>query len=135
MPRWSRPGSPPAIALGTEPPAPARMPTSASSATASSRPPMRPPPSTPSCTTSAPSSRTPRPDVEPATLLPGGGEHLAQRGQEPERPVADREHRRAHAAALAAPEQVGPAFGGLAVTVGERDQLLRPVGADPEDHQ
>ena len=39
--------------------------------------------------------------VEPASLRTGLGKHLAQRAPEPERAVADRQHRRPHAAAFA----------------------------------
>jgi hypothetical protein len=74
-------------------------------------------------------------DVEPAALLVGVGEDIAQRLPEPERPVTDGEHRGSHAAALAVAEQVGPRLRRLAEPVGQRDQLLLPVGADPDHHQ
>ena len=61
--------------------------------------------------------------VEPAALLAGGGEDVTQRGPEPERSVADGEHWRSHAAALAVPEQVGPRLRRLAVPIGERRGL------------
>ena len=73
--------------------------------------------------------------VEPAALLAGGGEHLAHRLPEPQRAVADREHRRGHAAAFAVAQQVRPRLGGLAEPVGQGDQLLGAVGADPDHHQ
>jgi hypothetical protein len=73
--------------------------------------------------------------VEPAALFSGLGEHVAQRGPEPERTVTDREHRSAHPAALAAAEQIGPGLGGLALTVIERDQLLGAIRADTDDDQ
>jgi hypothetical protein len=61
--------------------------------------------------------------VEPAALLAGGREDVTQRGPEPERSVADGEHWRSHAAALAVPEQVGPRLRRLAVPIGERRGL------------
>src|SRR6185295_2572241 len=67
--------------------------------------------------------------VEPATLLAGLREHLAQRAPESERPVPGGQHRGAHAAAAAITQQIGPRLGGLAVTVGERYQLLATVRA------
>ena len=73
--------------------------------------------------------------VEPAALFSGLGEHVAQRGPEPERTVTDREHRSAHPAARAAAEQIGPGLGGLALTVIERDQLLGAIRADTDDDQ
>lgn len=65
--------------------------------------------------------------MEPAALLTGLGEHLADRRPEPQRPVTDGQHRSAHPAALARTQQVRPGLGGLgglAVPVIERDQLL-----------
>lgn len=73
--------------------------------------------------------------MPPAALFPGLGEHLTQCLPEPEGAVADREDRGPHAAAFARAEQVGPRLRALAEAVGERDQLLGPVGADPDDHQ
>jgi hypothetical protein len=73
--------------------------------------------------------------VEPAALLPGLGEHFAQRAPEPERPVADREHRGAHPAAGGITQQVRPRLGRFPIAVGERDELLAAVGADPDQHQ
>jgi len=73
--------------------------------------------------------------VPPATLLGRVGEHLAQRLPEPERAVADGEHRRGHPAAFAAAQQVSPRLRALPEPVGERDQLLRAVGADTDHHQ
>src|SRR6476659_179002 len=73
--------------------------------------------------------------MEPATLLAGLREHLAQRAPESERPVPGGQHRGAHAAAAAITQQIGPRLGGLAVTVGERYQLLATVGAHPDHHQ
>jgi hypothetical protein len=68
-------------------------------------------------------------------LLAGGGEDVTQRGPEPERSVADGEHWRSHAAALAVPEQVGPRLRRLAVPIGERDQLFGTVGTHADHHQ
>lgn len=73
--------------------------------------------------------------VPPAALLTDLGEDLAQRLPEPQGPVADSEHRCPHAAALAVAEQVGPRLGRLAEPVGQGDELLGAVGADPDDHQ
>jgi hypothetical protein len=73
--------------------------------------------------------------VKPAALFAGVGEHLAQRCPEPERAVADGQHRGAHAATLARAQQVGPGLGGLTVPVGECDQLLATVRAHPDHHQ
>jgi len=72
--------------------------------------------------------------VLPAAALAGLGEHLAQRRPEPQRPVADREHRSPHAAAAGIAQQARPGLGRLAVPVSEGDQLLLPVGADPDHH-
>ena len=73
--------------------------------------------------------------MEPAALLAGLREHLAQRTPEPERPVPGGQHRGAHAAAAAIAQQIGPRLGGFAVAVGERDQFPAAVGADPDHHQ
>ena len=73
--------------------------------------------------------------VEPAPLLPGVREHLAQRLPEPQRAVADGQHRGAHPAAAAVPQQIRPRLGRLPVPVGQRDELLAAVGADPDHHQ
>ena len=73
--------------------------------------------------------------VPPAPLLGGGGEHVADRLPEPERAVADREHRRLHAATLAVAQQISPRLARFAEPVRERDQLLAAVGADPDHHQ
>ena len=73
--------------------------------------------------------------VEPAALLPGGREHLAHRLPEPQRPVADGQHRRGHPAAAARPQQIGPRLGRLPVPVSQRDELLAAIGAHPDHHQ
>jgi hypothetical protein len=72
--------------------------------------------------------------VHPAVALSGLGEYLGQRGGEPQRPVADRQHRGLHAPPPGVPQQPGPRLGRLAVPVGEGDQILLPVGAHPDDH-
>jgi hypothetical protein len=69
--------------------------------------------------------------VEPAALLGGVGEHLAQRAREPKRAVTDGEHQGAHAAAFRIAEQVGPRLGRLPVAISERDQLLAAVARTP----
>lgn len=73
--------------------------------------------------------------MHPAALLAGFGEDLSQCSPEPERPVAHRENRCGEATVSQAPQDLGPAVGGLAVAVGQRDQLLRPVGAHTDDHE
>src|SRR3982075_3055355 len=50
----------------------------------------------------------------PAPLLAGLGEYLADRGPEPQGTVADREHRRGHATALTAAEQIERRLGRFA---------------------
>jgi len=71
----------------------------------------------------------------PAPLLAGLGEHLADRGPEPQGTVADREHRRGHATALTAAEQIERRLGRFAVPVVKRDEFLGAVRADPDHHQ
>jgi len=73
--------------------------------------------------------------VEPAALLLGPGEDLAQRAPESQRPVAGREYRGAHPASGAVAQQVSPRLGGLPVPVSQRDQLFAPVGAHADHHQ
>jgi hypothetical protein len=73
--------------------------------------------------------------VEPTPLLPGLGEHLAQRLPEAQGSVTDGEHRGAHPAPLAVAQQIRPGLAGFAEPVGERDQLLGAVGADSDHHQ
>jgi len=73
--------------------------------------------------------------VEPAALLAGRGEHLAQRAPEPECAVADREHRGPHPAPGAVTQQVRPGLGGLPVAIAQGDQLLTPVRAHPDQHE
>jgi hypothetical protein len=73
--------------------------------------------------------------VEPTALLFGLGKHLAQRGPEPERAVADGERRGAHPASRGVARQVRPGPLGLPVPVGQRDQLLRAVRAHAREHQ
>jgi hypothetical protein len=73
--------------------------------------------------------------VNPAPLLAGIGVDLTQGLPEPERTVADREHRSVHAPARAVPQQRGPGLRGLPVAIGHRDQFLGAVRADPDDDQ
>jgi hypothetical protein len=70
-----------------------------------------------------------------AIATPAARDPVTQRGPEPERSVADGEHWRSHAAALAVPEQVGPRLRRLAVPIGERDQLFGAVGTHADHHQ
>jgi hypothetical protein len=73
--------------------------------------------------------------VEPAALLPGCWEDLAQRAPEPQRAVPDREHRGAHPAAGGVAQQVRPGLGRLPVAVGQRDELLAAIRPHPDQHQ
>ena len=73
--------------------------------------------------------------MHPAPLLAGGGEHLPQRGPEPERAVADGQYRGAHAAPPALAQQVGPGLGRFPIAVDHGDQLLAPVGTHADDDQ
>jgi hypothetical protein len=73
--------------------------------------------------------------VEPTTLFTGFGEHLTHRAPESERAVADREHRRGHAATLGIAQQVGPGFGRFAVAVGQGDEFLAAIGPHADHHQ
>ena len=73
--------------------------------------------------------------VEPAPLFPGVGEHLAQRGPEPQRAVTDREDRGAHPAALTGAQQVSPGLAGLPVPVVEGNQFFGAIGTHPDHDQ
>ena len=73
--------------------------------------------------------------MPPAALLTSVREHLAQRLPEPQRPVADCQHRGGHPAAAATAQQIGPRLRGLLIPIGQRDQLLAAVGADTDHHQ
>src|SRR6266571_9213894 len=73
--------------------------------------------------------------VHPATLLAGLGVHLALRGPEARRAVADSHHRCTHPAALEAAQDLGPRLLGLAVPVADRDEFLAPVSANPDQNQ
>jgi hypothetical protein len=68
-------------------------------------------------------------------LFAGLGEHLPKRPPQPQRPVADHDHRRPHATPAKVAQQLGPRIAGLALAVGDRHQLLGAVGAYPHDHQ
>ncbi len=103
----------------------------------------RPTPGLPCSVDSARSTRTKATEaragkhdlVEPAPLLAGRREYVADRGPEPQRAVADREHRSSHPAPFGRAQEVGPRLGGLAVAVVEGDQLFSAVGADADHHQ
>jgi hypothetical protein len=73
--------------------------------------------------------------VEPAALLPGLGEDLAQRAPEPQRPVPRRQHRGAHAPAGAVAQQVCPRLGGFPVAVGQGDEFLAAISAHADHDQ
>ena len=73
--------------------------------------------------------------MKPAPLLAGCREHLAHRLPEPQRPVADGQHRGGHPAAAATPQQISPRLGGLPIAVGQRDELLAAIGPHPDHHQ
>jgi hypothetical protein len=73
--------------------------------------------------------------MDPVALMPGRWEHVTERRPPPQRTVADRDHRRPHAAAPKVPQQLRPRLGRLPLTVTDRDQLLAAVGAYPHDHQ
>ena len=73
--------------------------------------------------------------MEPAALLPAGGEDLTQTVPEAECAVADGQDRGAHAAALAVAQQVRPGLGGLAVAFREGDEFLTAVDSDAEHDQ
>jgi hypothetical protein len=73
--------------------------------------------------------------MHPAPLLFGSREHFAQRSPEPERAVTDGQRWAGQAPLLEAAEQVEPGLGVLSVAVGESDQFLGAVGANPDDHQ
>ena len=73
--------------------------------------------------------------MDPATLGSGGGEHIAQRRPQPKGAVANRQHRCLHAAPAQIAQQLRPRLGRLTQPVGDRDQLLGPVGPHPDDDQ
>ena len=73
--------------------------------------------------------------VDPVTLLTGGREDVPQGRPQPQRAVADRDHRRLHAPPTQIPQQLRPRRGGLALAVGHGNQLLGAVGAHADDHQ
>ena len=73
--------------------------------------------------------------VDPASLRPGLGEDLAERGPHAQCAVADHHHRGAHPTAFRVAQQIRPAPRRLAMAIGDRHQLLGPVDADPDDHQ
>jgi hypothetical protein len=66
--------------------------------------------------------------VKPAALL-GSGKHLPHGFPEPERTVADGQHRGDHAAAAAIAQQIGPRLGGFPIPLCEGDEFLAAVSA------
>jgi len=70
--------------------------------------------------------------VPPVPLLAGLGQNLLDRGPDPRGIVADHEHRRGHAAALTAAEQIEPRLDRFAVPVVKRDEFLGAIRADPD---
>ncbi len=73
--------------------------------------------------------------MEPAALLPGLREHLAQRTPEPERAIPDREDRGAHPTPGAVTHQVRPGLDRLPVAGGQRNELLAAIGSDTDHDQ
>ena len=65
----------------------------------------------------------------------GVGEHVAERTPKAESPVTDGEDRSPHAPPFDITQHIGPRLGGLAVPVGDRDQLFCPVSPDAHDDQ
>src|SRR6476661_8131072 len=57
------------------------------------------------------------------------------RTPEPQRAIADRQHRSAHPAAATVAQQIRPGLGGLPVAVGQRDEFLAAVAAYSDHHQ
>lgn len=68
--------------------------------------------------------------VDPVPLVGGGGEHIADRRPESERPVAGGEHRRARHARFR-PRSSSAQLSVLPVAVGDGAEPFGPVGADP----
>ena len=73
--------------------------------------------------------------MNPAALLPGSGEHVAQRGPRAERAVAGHELRLVQPAVAQIAEHGRPRVLALAVAVLDREQLLLAVLADADHHQ
>ena len=73
--------------------------------------------------------------MDPVALMPGRWEHITERRPQPQRAVADRDHRRPHPTPPQVPQQLRPRLGRLPLAVTDRDQLLGAVGAHPHDHQ
>jgi len=73
--------------------------------------------------------------VDPVALVAGGREDVAEGRPQPQRAVADRDHRCLHAAAPQVAQDLSPAVGGLPLAVSHGDQLLGAVDAHAHDHQ
>jgi hypothetical protein len=73
--------------------------------------------------------------VDPVALVAGGREHVAERRPQPQRAVADRDHRGSHAAPAQIAQQLRPRLGRLAFAVSDRDELLGAVDPHAHDHQ
>ena len=73
--------------------------------------------------------------VEPAALLTGVAEHLAERPPEPERTITDGQDRSPHAAPGAVAQQVRPGLGRLPVPVGQDHEFLAPISTDADHDQ
>lgn len=71
--------------------------------------------------------------MHPVALLAGAGDTARNAAQNPTAPSPTA--RGADAAAGAVAQQVGPGAGGVALAVGEGNQLLAAVGAHPDDDQ
>ena len=69
--------------------------------------------------------------VQPVALLVGLGEDEPERLPEPERPVADGEHRCLHAAVTQVTQQRRPGVRGLPVALFDGDELLVAVWRTP----
>jgi hypothetical protein len=83
------------------------------------------------------SSRVPgqSPGVATRSLLSRRRPHVTHRGPEAERAVADRDLGNSHAALAHVTKQFFPTLLGLSVSVFQRDDFLRSVGARPDHHQ
>jgi hypothetical protein len=73
--------------------------------------------------------------MEPAPLLTGRREHLTHRFPEPQRPIADSQHRRGHPAAATIAQQIGPRLGQLPIPVCQGDEFLASISTHPDHHQ
>jgi hypothetical protein len=69
--------------------------------------------------------------LDPAALLAGLGEDVAQGRPEAQWTIAGREDGSLEAPVAQAPQEIRPAVGRLAVAGFDRDELLRPIGPRP----